>query len=183
MLVFFVTIYVGFNKSFVKLWMGFSNFSGTKITVLMALAFAVITLNNLLSRLLGATGYIARSAFINGVTSIATLLVMLIFLKLFGIFGLPLAIFVSKLTSVVIISLQLVKKLNFRFKDLLISSKLLLLVSLINMTVLFLFIKLTANNWLIFTLQLTSASILVFLSYMIFSKKIQKHIRSLLKFK
>lgn len=90
-LLFFLT-FILLNQNFVNLWVGKANYLGNFMTVMIAASLFISFFSNILSYLLNTTGDIKFSnntVFLESMTKIGLLYV---FLKYFGVIGLPLTI-------------------------------------------------------------------------------------------
>jgi O-antigen/teichoic acid export membrane protein len=83
------------NATFVTLWVGPEFFLGQDLTLLIGVAILLGGGSSLVNYLLGATGRITTSAWINVAEASARVPVMLLFLATLGVAGLPLAILLT----------------------------------------------------------------------------------------
>lgn len=90
-------IYILLNEQFVSLWVGEENYLGDWMTILISTSLLFSTVSNLLSYLLSTTGdikFASNSVFVESITKI---LMLLISLKLMGVYGLPVALILTGL--------------------------------------------------------------------------------------
>ncbi len=128
--------YILLNKPFVTVWVGAQNFLGFGFTLLLAFSLIVSFSSNFLSYLLSTTGDIRFSNNTVFFESLAKVIFLYAFLRVFGITGLPLAIaFTSTIFSLIYLKrwnkhlllnrvqiLSILKKLGAIFLNLIIST-------------------------------------------------------------
>jgi O-antigen/teichoic acid export membrane protein len=91
------SVYILLNKPFVELWLGTENYLGNRITIMLAFALSLVFLSNTLSYLLSTTGDIKLPSNIVFLESCLKLILMIISLKYYGIYGLPVSLIVSSI--------------------------------------------------------------------------------------
>lgn len=84
--------YLALNRGFVHQWVGGEFFGGSLLTALFALALLLSRRNSMVLYLYGATGEIARSAYLNVMETSLRLVLMILLLMWLGLVGLPLAV-------------------------------------------------------------------------------------------
>lgn len=97
--VFFISMYIVVNKTFMFLWVGNEFYGGNLLTTLIGLSVLVAAGANLINYLYGATGQIARGSLLllgEGLARLGLMVVLLWWLKLPG---LPLATVVTGITA------------------------------------------------------------------------------------
>lgn len=91
----FVGTYLAVNQTFMSVWVGSEQFGGVILTILIGFSTLIGGRFGLLNYLYGATGQIARSAYIVFFESIGRFALMIVLLWWIGIPGLPLAAIVT----------------------------------------------------------------------------------------
>lgn len=91
--------YVAGNAAFVELWVGSEYYLGPVITVLLGLAILAGGAASLSNYLLGATGRITLSAWINLTEAVVRVPLMLILLLSTGVIGLPVAVLLTAIAA------------------------------------------------------------------------------------
>jgi O-antigen/teichoic acid export membrane protein len=87
--------YVATNKTFVYLWVGSENFIGQKITLLIALGLMVMFIKDFFSRFIIGTGDIVYPSLLTFFEAGVRVILMAVFLRVIGLAGLPLGMFIS----------------------------------------------------------------------------------------
>jgi O-antigen/teichoic acid export membrane protein len=90
-----VGTYLAVNQTFMSVWVGSEQFGGEILTILIGFSVLIGGRFGLLSYLYGATGQIARSAYIVFFESIGRFALMIVLLWWIGMPGLPLAAIVT----------------------------------------------------------------------------------------
>jgi O-antigen/teichoic acid export membrane protein len=87
--------YLAINQPFVGLWVGNQYYLGDALTMLIGLSVFAGGASSLANYLLGATGRISLSAWINVLEALARFPLMLILLATVGVIGLPVAVLMT----------------------------------------------------------------------------------------
>lgn len=116
-------IYFLLNKSFVSIWVGKQNYLGDIFTFLIALSLLVSFLSNIISYMFTAVGDIRYPSNLVFFESIIKLIMLYLLLRLFGIYGLPLAVIVTSIVFILVYlrrwnsHLKVTKSEIHQFKD------------------------------------------------------------------
>jgi len=99
--------YIILNESFVKLWVDESNYLGITLTVLLAFAFWSMSAHTYVYNLILAFGKFKKASLIILFEALFRIGFMFLFVKLFDINGIPIAIIFTTLVSFLIMFMQL----------------------------------------------------------------------------
>ena len=107
--------YVAGNRAFVHLWVRPGHFLGEVLVLLMALGLLMMVISQIFSRLLIATGDIAYPSWLTLGEALTRVILMIVFLCVFGLVGLPLGMIVSCTVFLLIYYRRFKTKLPLRF--------------------------------------------------------------------
>lgn len=101
------------NESFVTIWVGSENYLGDVMTILISISLLTSFYSNIFGYLLSTTGEIKFTNNVVFLESISKIVLLLIGLAFFGVYGLPIAIIFSSLIFISIFSMKWNKYLEF----------------------------------------------------------------------
>jgi len=140
--------YAAGNRSFVGLWVGADKFAGQGLTALIGVGLFIAFLQSFMSRTLINMGEIGRTSILIFAESILRIFLMITFLKIIGLKGLPVAMVISCGAFYIIFCTRVSKRLSFDIYKNSISKKFLLLAVVIFTLCTWLGIKVINESWL-----------------------------------